>query len=39
VLCLWVAGDIAMVEKEIKKCLIEVFRKLDEDFLKEAARQ
>ncbi|XP_025083684.1 integrin-linked kinase-associated serine/threonine phosphatase 2C-like isoform X1 [Pomacea canaliculata] len=32
-------GDVSAVEKEIKKCLIEVFKKLDEDFLKEAARQ
>lgn len=30
---------MAAVEKEIKKCLIEAFKKLDEDFLKEAARQ
>ncbi|KAK7497895.1 hypothetical protein BaRGS_00010766 [Batillaria attramentaria] len=32
-------GDVLAVEKEIKKCLIDVFKKLDEDFLKEAARQ
>ncbi|KAL8601879.1 hypothetical protein ACOMHN_020614 [Nucella lapillus] len=32
-------GDVSSVEKEMKKCLIEVFKKLDEDFLKEAARQ
>ncbi|XP_076451535.1 integrin-linked kinase-associated serine/threonine phosphatase 2C-like [Babylonia areolata] len=32
-------GDVGTVEKEIKKCLIDVFKKLDEDFLREAARQ
>ncbi|XP_070207204.1 integrin-linked kinase-associated serine/threonine phosphatase 2C-like isoform X2 [Littorina saxatilis] len=32
-------GDLVSVEKEIKKCLTDVFKKLDEDFLKEAAKQ
>lgn len=31
-------GDIKQVEKEIKKIFIETFKKTDEDFLKEAAR-
>ncbi|CAG5128150.1 unnamed protein product [Candidula unifasciata] len=31
-------GNIAQVEKEIKKVFIEAFKKTDEDFLKEAAR-
>ncbi|KAK3714352.1 hypothetical protein RRG08_017191 [Elysia crispata] len=31
-------GDVKQVEKEIKKIFIEAFKKTDEDFLKEAAR-
>jgi len=31
-------GDITQVEKEIKKSLIEAFKKTDEDFLKEARK-
>ncbi|BFZ23567.1 hypothetical protein BsWGS_26606 [Bradybaena similaris] len=31
-------GDVAQVEKEIKKVFIEAFKKTDEDFLKEATK-
>ncbi|XP_067126522.1 integrin-linked kinase-associated serine/threonine phosphatase 2C-like [Centruroides vittatus] len=31
-------GNVEQVEKEIKKCLLETFKKTDEEFLKEAAK-
>ncbi|XP_076358042.1 integrin-linked kinase-associated serine/threonine phosphatase 2C-like isoform X3 [Tachypleus tridentatus] len=31
-------GDLTQVEKEIKRCLIETFKKTDEEFLKEASK-
>ncbi|CAH1239591.1 ILKAP [Branchiostoma lanceolatum] len=31
-------GDVLNMEKEIKKCLIEAFKKTDEEFLKEASQ-
>ncbi|XP_019628071.1 PREDICTED: integrin-linked kinase-associated serine/threonine phosphatase 2C-like [Branchiostoma belcheri] len=31
-------GDVLNMEKEIKKCLIEAFKKTDEEFLKEASK-
>lgn len=36
---LCITGDIQTVEKDIKKILIESFRKTDEDFLKEATKR
>lgn len=32
-------GDVAQTEKEIKKVLIDVFKKTDEDFLREAKKK
>jgi hypothetical protein len=35
---LCITGDIQTVEKDIKKILIDSFKKTDEDFLKEATK-
>uniref|UniRef100_UPI00358E80F1 integrin-linked kinase-associated serine/threonine phosphatase 2C isoform X2 n=1 Tax=Myxine glutinosa TaxID=7769 RepID=UPI00358E80F1 len=32
-------GEVANLEKEIKKCLVDTFKKTDEDFLKQASSQ
>lgn len=31
-------GDVSTVEKEMKKTLVETFKKTDEEFLKEATK-
>ena len=31
-------GDMTQVEKDIKKCFTESFKKTDDDFLREATR-
>ncbi|XP_071110278.1 integrin-linked kinase-associated serine/threonine phosphatase 2C-like [Haliotis cracherodii] len=31
-------GDVSQVERDIKKCFIEAFKKTDEDFLKQATK-
>lgn len=36
---LCITGDIQTVEKDIKKILIDSFKKTDEDFLKEATKR
>ncbi|XP_074655695.1 integrin-linked kinase-associated serine/threonine phosphatase 2C-like [Tubulanus polymorphus] len=32
-------GDLTQLEKDMKKCMLEVYKKTDEEFLKEAAKQ
>lgn len=32
-------GDVSVVEKELKKAIIESFRKTDDEFLKEAKKR
>lgn len=31
-------GEVSIVEKEMKKTLVETFKKTDEEFLKEATK-
>ena len=36
-MCVCVAGDVQNLDREVKKCLLESFKKTDETFLKSAA--
>ena len=38
VICLSSTGDLHNIDRAVKKCLIESFKKLDEEFLAEAAK-
>ena len=36
ILCFWLPGEVQNLDREVKKCLIEAFKKTDEEFLQEA---